>query len=70
MFKRIVKFNDGTYGVRKWTLFSGYLMLDINGSNYWWYEEKNQKEYCRGTLKQAKQALDNWNNRNGKSIKL
>lgn len=33
MFKRIVKFNDDTYGVRKWT-FIGYLMLDIKNADY------------------------------------
>ena len=69
MFKRIVKFNDGTYGVRKWT-FIGYLMLDINDADYWWYGVDYQKTYCRCTLEQAKTALDNWNNRNGKSIKI
>jgi len=33
---KLVKFYDGTYGVRKWTLF-GYEYADLTNSNtHWW----------------------------------
>lgn len=37
---KIVKFKDGTYGVRKWSIFGGYQflsMVDNKGAqNHWW----------------------------------
>lgn len=63
MFKRIVKFSDGTYGVRKWC-FLGYKMLDIYDCDYWWYGNGYWSVYCKGTLEEAKNALEKWNNRN------
>ena len=32
---KIVKFKNGTYGIRKWTLF-GYKFLSRSG-DYWWH---------------------------------
>jgi hypothetical protein len=40
---KIVKFADGTFGVRKGWLFKKY--LSHNG--YWWSETKTVVDYCR-----------------------
>ena len=64
MFIRIVKFKDGKYAVRKWTIY-GFQFLDIDGDDYWWLNSK----YERGTLKEAELALEKWRDRKGKSLK-
>ena len=52
----IVKFIDGTYGVRK-KVNDGYRFLDVTGE-YWWREEKRFK-YCRfETLESVKIMSD------------
>jgi hypothetical protein len=41
---KIVKFKNGTYGIRKWTLF-GYKFLSRSG-RYWWHH-RNFLDYCQ-----------------------
>lgn len=33
---KLVKFNKGTFGVRKWDLIMGYVYLDMRKGNFWW----------------------------------
>lgn len=42
---KIVKFKNGTYGIRKWTLF-GYKFLSRSGG-YWWHLRSNLLAYCQ-----------------------
>lgn len=64
MFIRIVKFKDGKYAVRKWTMI-GFQFLDIDDGDCWWLNSESE----RGTLKQAEEALEKWKDRKGKIYK-
>ena len=68
MFIKIVKFKDGKYSVRRWTIF-GFEYLDIEHGNYWWRITINQITCYRGTLIQVEAALQKWKDRNGKVYK-
>lgn len=52
---KIVKFSDGKYGVRKWTLF-GYEYLDLLQPVFWWGLDSTFFGYCHGTLQAAEKA--------------
>ena len=51
---KIVKFKDGTYGIRKLSLF-GYKYLDIH---YWYYRLDRYFCDCKITLEKAVQKMD------------
>ena len=53
---KIVKFRDGTYGVRKW--FGIYLYKDLTISGLWWPMSSQFFSDCRGTLAQAEYFSD------------
>ena len=53
---KIVKFIDGTYGVRKW--FGVYLYKDLTISGLWWSISSPHFSDCRGTLSQAEYFSD------------
>ena len=53
---KIVKFRDGTYGVRKW--FGIYLYKDLTISGLWWSMSSQFFSDCRGTLAQAEYFSD------------
>lgn len=71
LFRKIVKFEDGRYGIRKWSMI-GYRFLDLNPDDNWWWLSKNGVEsYAKGTLDQVtarlaiyrvadKKATPNW----------
>ena len=42
---RIVKFNNGTFGIRRWTLF-WYEYLD-RATYDWWHLKNNIERYCQ-----------------------
>ena len=59
---KIVKFVNGTYGIRKWTLFRGYEYKDFSvagmNNGWWWsmnmgYNEHIQcsKEFIKGMFR-------------------
>lgn len=56
---KIVKFKDGKYGVRQWSLFDfGYLFLDLNSPKFWWGPDKHFfRNDCRGTLDEVREAI-------------
>ena len=53
---KIVKFKDGTYGVRKW--FGFYLYQDLTIPGLWWSRNSKFFSDCRGTLSQAEYFSD------------
>ena len=46
---RIVKFDNGKYGVMSWNLFFSkqYLDLTTQKRDYWWNKENQVLEYCQ-----------------------
>ena len=55
---KIVKFKDGTYGVRKGCWLFGYEFLAVNGE-FWFTLSHNVLENCRfSSLKAARGARD------------
>ena len=59
---KIVKFKDGTYGIRKWHLFEGYSFLrkDVD-SDDWWSSDGAIDAYCKmGSLEYAKTKLETY----------
>ncbi len=63
MFMRIVKFNDGTFGIRKLT-FCGFAFYDFTMGNheYWWTAGLPGSKYlydgsCRTTEEDAKEVF-------------
>jgi hypothetical protein len=54
---KIVKFSDGKYGVRKWSLF-GYEYLSLRFPlMFWWTRGSTFYDECRGTLGEASAAF-------------
>ena len=54
---KIVKFKDGTYGVRRLTLY-GYKYKDFHIPRYWWSRNSIYFADCRGTLTEAEYYTD------------
>ena len=54
---KIVKFKDGTYGVRRLTL-GGYEYKDFRSPRYWWLITSKFFADCRGTLTEAEYYTD------------
>jgi hypothetical protein len=43
---KIVKFKDGTYGIRSGNWFSGYMFYS-DRNNDWWYGEEYVERFCK-----------------------
>ncbi len=62
---KIVKFKDGTYGIRKWSWFwLRWCFLDLNTPRYWWCfrqvvegERDLAERNCKGTAAQCADML-------------
>ncbi len=58
MNMKIVQFNDGTYGIRKWSFIDGYVYLDLI-DGYWWPGDiPKYSKYYKTTDK--RRILDRW----------
>lgn len=56
---KIVKFNDGSYGIRKWSLLHlQYVYLDLNNRNYWWSLGSRWIKDCKGSLEEVQSLTD------------
>ncbi len=55
---RMVKFDNGKYGLRRWTIF-GYEFYDLNEpeSHIWWNKGRHILAYCQGTQEQVEDAV-------------
>lgn len=42
----VVQFENGSFGVRKRELFTGWLYYSQTGENYWWYIEEYVMKYA------------------------
>lgn len=47
---KIVKFNDGTFGIRRW--FFSYEYASVNNVDVWWNEGIDVSRYCRFNSKE------------------
>lgn len=54
---KIVKFKDGSYGIRKGVLFF-YSYLDLFNQSYWWHFGYKTMAYCRGTLEECEKLYN------------
>lgn len=56
--RKVVKFQNGQYGIRRWT-FIGYQYLGLNPASqfYWWLTSPGIAEYAAGTENQARARL-------------
>ena len=54
---KIVKFKDGTYGVRRLTLF-GYKYKDLRSLRHWLSRNSPYFSDCHGTLAEAEYYTD------------
>lgn len=64
----IVKFEDGTYGIRKGNKFFGYAYIDLVNPKYTWRIGDNWMRDCRGTLEQVKRIYGHFYDK-GRPIK-
>ena len=58
--RKVVKFQNGQYGIRRWTVF-GYEFLDIaypSLGDTWWSYARHVAEYAVGTEKQVRARLE------------
>lgn len=55
---RLVKFDDDTYGVRKYWFF-GWHFVDLTTSRYAWSRGNVYFKDCKGTKEQAERAMNN-----------
>ena len=54
---KLVEFKNGSFGVRKATLF-GYAYLDLRGIGFWWSRRDSSfSSYCRGSRTVAERLL-------------
>ena len=52
--RKVVKFQNGQYGIRRWTLIGyEFLGLDASREDYWWLSPEYVAEYAAGTEKQV-----------------
>ena len=54
---KIVKFKDGTYGVRRLSLF-GYEYKDFRNPQFWWLRNSQYFPDCHGTHAEAEYYTD------------
>ena len=47
---KIVKFQNGSYGIRKWSF--GYQYKDLK-DHFWWSLQSNHFKDCQGTIAQV-----------------
>jgi hypothetical protein len=59
---KIVKFKDGTYGVRRvsfWVPFPWFEYLDLRSNSlYWWDQRDAYFTDCQGTLAEAQARMN------------
>jgi hypothetical protein len=57
MFPRIVKFENGMFGIRKWLFIFYYKDITSSTNNFWWSKYSKYFKDCMGT---KKSILDMW----------
>ena len=66
---KLVKFKDGTYGVRKWSWLSlSYRYLDLKHGFYWWDRSSSFFRGCKGTEARSRSLMNSISDR-GKVVK-
>jgi len=56
---KIVRFKDGTYGVRRFSwFFMGYLYINLASQAFWWGRGDEYFPECRGTEERARAVLN------------
>lgn len=58
---KLVKFRDGRYGVRKWSIWPlDAVFLDLKGRDYWWSNKVYVDAFAKGTKEQALEAMEKY----------
>lgn len=62
---KLVKFTDGTYGVRvKFSIFGfKWNFLDLKNIRFCWDRDDNFFEHCKGTREKAEYAMRNYSDK-------
>ena len=55
---KLVKFEDGTYGVRR-SLIICYIYKDLDSNHHWWLRNATYFSDCKGTLERAQEVINN-----------
>ncbi len=56
---KIVIFNNGKYGIRKWSLLHfGYVFLDLQNGRDWWRIGSRWMDECQSDLKTVERIYD------------
>lgn len=56
MFKKIVQFKNGKYGIRRWVF--GYEFLDLQNKRSWRKLNSSYFKDCQGTFQEALEVID------------
>ena len=71
MNRKIVKFRDGSYGIRKKVgLFRRYRFQSLNNPEFWWEAGHHCSQYCKGTLDQVLKVYNKVISENGQVVDL
>lgn len=57
---KIVKFEDGTYGIRRYWFF-GWFFNSLYNTKYVWRSDKNVYEFCKGTKELCETVMEKIN---------
>jgi len=56
---KLVKFKDGSFGVRHWSLFDGYRFADLSTEHdFWWKVGSRHFGDCKSTEERAREVLN------------
>jgi len=66
---KLVKFKNGKFGVRRWSLFGWYEFVSFDmGCKFWWGSTSDHFEDCQTTEEQAREFYNRIGD-NGKVVK-
>jgi hypothetical protein len=54
--RKVVKFRNGQFGIRRWGFFE-YQYLDLSGDCYWWTIKEYVAKYAAGTEEQVRERI-------------
>ena len=59
---KLIKFSDGTYGIRRGSYFSGYTYFDLkDSSDFWWDKSSDYFPDCQGSEEKAREIYNRYN---------
>lgn len=61
---------NGLYAIRRRNLFFQRTYLDIQGGNYWWFDQTYCNRYAWGTEEQCLAAWERWKARKNRNERV